>query len=95
MHCRRYFAEAFFINDISGLSDEQLKELPETKALLMIRDIYAEENKLKDMSADDRLIIRKEKFPVAIPETGCGQRPRKKAFNTMSYLSCKKIKKEV
>ena len=60
MHCRRYFAEAFFINDISGLSEEQLKELPETKALLMIRDIYAEENKLNDMSADDRLTIRKE-----------------------------------
>lgn len=60
MHCRRYFAEAFFINDISGLSDEQLKELPETKALMLIRDIYIEEKKLKDMSADDRLTIRKE-----------------------------------
>ena len=34
-------------------------------------------------------------FPGSIPEAGCGQRPRKKAINTMSYLSCKKIKKEV
>ena len=61
MHCRRYFAEAFFINEISELSDEQLKELPETKALLLIRDIYIEENKLKSLSADERLTIRKEK----------------------------------
>jgi len=61
MHCRRYFAEAFFINDISSMSNEQLKELPETKALFLIRDIYLEENKLKDLSANDRLTIRQEK----------------------------------
>lgn len=61
MHCRRYFAEAFFINEISELSNEQIKELPETKALLLIRDIYIKENKLKSLSADERLTIRKEK----------------------------------
>lgn len=61
MHCRRYLAEAFFINDISSMSNEQLKELPETKALFFIRDIYLEENKLKDLSASDRLTIRQEK----------------------------------
>ena len=61
MHARRYFAEAFFIHDISSMSEEQLKELPETKALFFIRDIYIEENKLKDLSADDRLTLRQEK----------------------------------
>ena len=33
-------------------------------------------------------------FPDSIPKVGCGQRPQK-AINTMSYLSCKKIKKGV
>lgn len=61
MHCRRYFAEAFFINDIAEMTNEQLKEMPETQALFLIRDIYIEENKLKDFSADDRLTLRKEK----------------------------------
>ena len=61
MHCRRYLAEAFFINDISSMSNEQLLEMPETKALLLIRDIYLEENKLKDLSAAERLTLRQEK----------------------------------
>lgn len=54
MHCRRYFAEAFFVNDVASLSDEQLREMPETRALMLIRDIYHEEGKLKEMSAEDR-----------------------------------------
>jgi transposase len=61
MHCRRYLAEAFFVNDVAGLSDEQLIELPETKALMMIRDIYHEENQLKGLNSDDRTALRKEK----------------------------------
>lgn len=61
MHCRRYFAEAFFINDISSMSNEQLNELPETKALFLIRDIYLEENKLKNLSSNERLTLRHEK----------------------------------
>jgi hypothetical protein len=61
MHCRRYFAEAFFVNDVAELSDEQLLELPETKALMLIRDIYHEENQLKDLNSEDRTAIRKEK----------------------------------
>jgi transposase len=58
MHCRRYFAEAFFVNDVAELSNEQLLELPETKALMLIRDIYHEENQLKDMNFEDRTVIR-------------------------------------
>ena len=58
MHLRRYFAEAFFINDISSMSDEDLATMPETRVLLIIREIYAEENKLKGLSAEDRRIQR-------------------------------------
>lgn len=61
MHCRRYFAEAFFVNDVAELSDEQLLELPETKALMLIRDIYHEENQLKNLNSEDRTALRKEK----------------------------------
>ena len=61
MHCRRYFAEAFFVNDVAELSDEQLLEMPETKALMLIRDIYHEENQLKDLNSDDRTVIRNKK----------------------------------
>jgi transposase len=60
MHCRRYFAEAFFVNDVVELSDEQLLELPETKALMLIRAIYHEENQLKGLNCVDRAIMRKK-----------------------------------
>lgn len=58
MHCRRYFAEAFFVQDVAAMSDEELTSLPETKALLLIRGIYQEENKLKELTADERTIAR-------------------------------------
>ena len=58
MHLRRYFAEAFFINDVSTLSNEEIIMMPETKVLIIIREIYAVENKLKDLSAEDRRIQR-------------------------------------
>lgn len=58
MHCRRYIAEAFFVQDVAAMSDEELMALPETKALLLIREIYQEEDKLKEMSADERLSVR-------------------------------------
>lgn len=58
MHCRRYFAEAFFVQDVAAMDDEELMELPETKALLLIRGIYQEENKLKEMTVGERLSAR-------------------------------------
>ena len=61
MHCRRYFAEALFVNDLSSMSDEDLSDLPETKALLLVREIYAEEKPLKDLSAEERLAARQKK----------------------------------
>ena len=60
MHCRRYFAEAFFICNVAEMSDEGLKSLPETTALLLIREIYQEENKLKEMTAAERTTARGE-----------------------------------
>ena len=60
MHCRRYFAEAFFTRNVAEMSDEELKSLPETKALLLIREVYQEENKLKEKTAEERLAARKE-----------------------------------
>lgn len=60
MHCRRYFAEAFFILNVAEMTDEELKALPETKALLLIREVYQEENALRDMTAEERTVARKE-----------------------------------
>lgn len=58
MHCRRYFAEAFFVQDVASLSDDALLALKETTALMLIRDIYGEENKLKGLGADERKAAR-------------------------------------
>lgn len=58
MHCRRYFAEAFFVQDVASLTDDELLDLKETKTLLLIRDIYSQENQLKEMTADERKVAR-------------------------------------
>lgn len=60
MHCRRYFAEAFFVRNVAQMTNEELMELPETKVLLLIREIYLEEEKLKGMTAVERSAARKE-----------------------------------
>ena len=61
MHARRYFAIAFFVRPLDEMTDDQILDLPETKALFMIREIYAEEDQLKDLTADERLAARQEK----------------------------------
>ena len=58
MHCRRYFAEAFFVQNVAAMSDDEPAALPETRALLLIRGIYQEEKKLKELTADGRTIAR-------------------------------------
>ena len=68
MHCRRYFAEAFFVNEVGAMSEEELSLLPETKALLLIRDIYIEENDLRDLSADERREKRQELVKPKVDE---------------------------
>ena len=60
MHCRRRFVEALLILNLKGLTDEQIRNLPEAQAILLIRDIYLAEGELKDLSAEERLERRKE-----------------------------------
>lgn len=60
MHARRYFAIAFFIRPLDEMTDEQILDLPETKVLMKIREIYAAENRLKDCSAEERLAARRK-----------------------------------
>jgi hypothetical protein len=68
MHCRRYWAEAFFVNNVAELPNEQLLELPETKALMLIRDIYHAENQLKDLNTEDRTALRREKVKPKVDQ---------------------------
>ena len=60
MHCRRYFALSLFVKDLKNMSEEEIIQLPEVKVLMLIRAIYHEEMKLKNLAADDRLAARKE-----------------------------------
>ena len=62
MHCRRYFAIAFFLHDISSMTDGEVLELPEMKILRMIGGIYSLEKPLKEMSADGRLAARRKEI---------------------------------
>ena len=60
MHCRRRFVEALLILKLNGLTDEQIRELPEVKAISLIAEIYIAENELKELPSDKRLEQRKE-----------------------------------
>ena len=59
MHCRRRFVEALLILNLKGLADEQIRNLPETRAILLIREIYLAEGQLKNLSPEERLERRK------------------------------------
>jgi len=64
MHCRRRFVEALLILNLKGLTDEQIHNLPEAHAILLIREIYLAEGELKDLSPEERLKCRgKEVLP--------------------------------
>ena len=60
MHCRRYFALSLFINDLKNMTEDEIMQMPEAKVLMLIREIYHEEMKLKNMTAEDRLTARTE-----------------------------------
>lgn len=60
MHCRRYFALSLFVRDLKNMSEEEIMQLSEVRVLMLIRAIYHEEMKLKNLAADDRLAARKE-----------------------------------
>lgn len=61
MHVRRRWVFAFEVLPANRYTDEQLEELIEVKALLLITDIYVQESLLKDLSPDDRKTARQEK----------------------------------
>lgn len=58
MHCRRRFVEAMLILKLTGLTDEQIRELPEVKAVALIVEIYIAENELKELPAEKRYELR-------------------------------------
>ncbi|MBP5281898.1 MAG: IS66 family transposase [Lachnospiraceae bacterium] len=58
MHARRRFADALRIKRIKDLTSEQVAELPEGKAILLLQDIYREEGALSGLSAGERLARR-------------------------------------
>ena len=60
MHCRRRFVEAALVLNVKGLPEEQVRLLPEIQAIFLIRNIYLEENPLKELSASERLIRRQK-----------------------------------
>lgn len=58
MHLRRRFSDAWNLLDLKGLSEETIKELPESKALDLIREIYDADEPLKTLSVKERTIRR-------------------------------------
>ena len=60
MHCRRHVVEAALVLNVKGLSEEQVRLLPEIQAIFLIRDIYLAEKPLKGLSASDRLSRREQ-----------------------------------
>ena len=61
MHCRRRFVEAVLILKLNDLTDDQIRTLPEVKAVALIAEIYIADHALKEMSADKRQKQRQEK----------------------------------
>ena len=61
-HSRRRFVNAIRVMRLpKGKPLDDLKEIPEYKCILLIAGIYREENKLRHLSAVERLKARKEK----------------------------------
>ena len=60
-HARRRFANAVLVMRLpKGLSAEELMQLPECRCILLIAEIYAEDEKLKPLSSAERLKARQE-----------------------------------
>ena len=62
MHARRRFAEALWIRNTKGLSEEQTLSLPEAVAINLLKEIYHEEHGLRFLSAEERLAARIKKI---------------------------------
>jgi hypothetical protein len=59
MHMRRRYAQSLALIDKPRLSDAEILELPETKALVLIGKIYDADEALKSLSVEERLAQRK------------------------------------
>lgn len=58
MHLRRRFANSLALIDKAGLSEEEILQLPEAQALLLIGKIYDADEALKNLSSEERRIRR-------------------------------------
>lgn len=59
MHMRRRYAQSLALIDKSKMSDAEIQDLPEAKALMLVGRIYAADEALKSLSAEERLAQRK------------------------------------
>lgn len=57
-HCRRYFWYALLILNVTDLSIDQVRSLPEVRALSLISEIYMADEPLKEISASERAAAR-------------------------------------
>lgn len=61
MHLRRRYVQSLSLIDTNNLTQNEIDELPEAKALKLIGEIYAEDEPLKNLSSIEREKIRNEK----------------------------------
>ena len=67
-HMRRRYVQSLALIDKSKLSDAEIMDLPETKALMLIGKIYDADEALKTLSAEKRLEKRKEDVSPLLDE---------------------------
>ena len=67
MHLRRRFAESLALMDTKNISDEQLDELIEVKALKLIGEIYDADEALKNLSPEERTERRNAEVRPSVP----------------------------
>lgn len=58
MHCRRRWADSLSLIDKKDMTDDQIKNLTEVQALLLISEIYKADEALKALSAEERRSCR-------------------------------------
>ena len=68
MHIRRRYVQSLSLVDKSKMSDAEILELSETKALMLINRIYDADEALKSLSEEKRLAKRKEVVSPLVDE---------------------------
>ena len=59
MHMRRRYTQSLALIDKSKMSDKEIQNLPESRALILIGKIYNADEALKSLSTEERLAQRK------------------------------------